>query len=100
MGISVDSIPNHIAWQQREVGILRYPLVSDFFPHGEVARRYGVLRLGEPIPGIAERAIFVVNQSGAIVFCRVYHLGQTPENEEVLEVLRDLQGKAEAAHAG
>ena len=94
VGISVDSVPNQIAWQKRDIGMLRYPLVSDFYPHGEVAQKYGVLRLGEPIPGICERAIFVIDKGGRIVFSRVYHLGQTPDNAEVLEVLRGLQAKA------
>jgi alkyl hydroperoxide reductase subunit AhpC len=100
VGISVDSVVSSLAWQKKDVGVLRYPLCSDFYPHGAVARTYGVLREGEPIPGISERAVFLVDKSGKIRFGEVYHLGQTPENEDVLEVLRELKSKEEAAGTG
>lgn len=90
LGMSVDSIPSHIAWQEKSIGKLNYPLGSDFYPHGEVARSYGVLREGPPIPGINERAVFIVDKSGKIVFSKVYDLGEQPENEEAFEVLRKL----------
>ena len=56
VGISGDSIFSHIAWQEKAIGILRYPLASDFHPHGNVAKTYGVFREGPPLPGISERA--------------------------------------------
>jgi alkyl hydroperoxide reductase subunit AhpC len=93
-------VNSSIAWQQKDVGLLRYPLCSDFYPHGAVARSYGVLREGEPVPGISERAVFVVDKRGRIVFREVYHLGQTPENEDVLQVLRELKSREEAASTG
>ena len=90
MGISIDSVFSHVAWQKFEVGKLRYPLCADFWPHGEVARRYGVLREGDPIPGISERAVFLIDKDGIIRFSKVYELGEVPENEDVFEVLREL----------
>jgi peroxiredoxin len=90
VGISVDSIPCHIAWQKRDVGLLGFPLCSDFYPHGQVAELYGLLRLGPPIPGINERAIFIVDKQGIVVFAKLYELGEQPENEELFEVLRKL----------
>ena len=45
VGISVDSIPSHIAWQKYKIGMLTYPLASDFYPHADVVTRYGLLRL-------------------------------------------------------
>ena len=91
VGISIDSIVSHIAFQEHETGKLSYPLCSDFYPHGEIAQRYGVLRLGPPIPGITERAIFIVNKEGTIVFRNIYHLGEQPDLDEVLAVLRKLK---------
>ena len=88
--MSIDSVFSHIAWQKFEVGKLNYPLGSDFYPHGEVARSFGVLRDGNPIPGISERAIFVIDKEGIIRFSKVYELGEVPENEDVFEVLREL----------
>jgi peroxiredoxin len=90
VGISVDSIPSHIAWQKKDIGTLHYPLASDFYPHGEVAKKYGVLRLGDPIPGINERAVFIVDKTGKIAFSKVYALDKQPDNEDVFEVLRKL----------
>jgi len=43
LGISVDSIMNTTSWE-REIGPFDFWLGSDFWPHGEVSRRYGVLR--------------------------------------------------------
>ena len=90
VGISVDSIPSHIAWQQKAIGKLDYPLASDFWPHGDVATKFGILRQGDPIPGINERAVFIVDKQGKIAFARVYDLGQQPDNEDCFEVLRKL----------
>ena len=90
LGVSVDSIPSHIAWQQKAVGKLNYPLASDFYPHGAVAKKFRVLREGDPIPGINERAVFIVDKNGKIAFAKVYDLGQQPDNEDCFEVLRKL----------
>ncbi|MCU1310871.1 MAG: alkyl hydroperoxide reductase/Thiol specific antioxidant/Mal allergen [Candidatus Angelobacter sp.] len=90
VGISVDSPNNHVALQRHEVGELKHPMCSDFYPHGEVAEKYGILRLNDPIPGISERAVFVVDKKGKIAFSEVYHLGEQPDNEDCLAVLRRL----------
>jgi alkyl hydroperoxide reductase subunit AhpC len=90
VGISCDSIPSHIAWQKRDIGLLNYPLASDFYPHGDVAQKYGVLREGDPIPGISQRAVFVVDKKGKIAMAKQYELGQQPDNEDAFEVLRKL----------
>ena len=86
----MDSIPSHIAWQKKDIGMLNYPLCSDFYPHGEVAKKFGVLRSGDPIPGINERAVFVIDKQGKIVFAKVYPLDKQPDNEDCFEVLRKL----------
>jgi len=90
VGISVDSIPSHTAWQKKEIGIMNFPLASDFYPHGEVARKFGILREGDPIPGISDRAVFVVGKDGKLKFAKVYPISQVPDNEEVFAVLRKL----------
>ena len=92
LDISVDSIPSHIAWREREVGPVSIPLCSDFYPHGEVTRQFGILREGTPVPGISERAAFIVDKSGSIAFARVYPLDQLPDVEELLRALRTLSG--------
>ena len=90
MGMSVDSVFSHVAWQEKSIGKVNFPLGSDFYPHGAVAGRYGVFREGPPIPGINDRAIFIIDKAGKIVFSKVYELGEQPDNEEAFEVLRKL----------
>jgi peroxiredoxin (alkyl hydroperoxide reductase subunit C) len=92
--VSTDHIYSHIAWQELSVGKLEFPLGSDFFPHGDVAKKYEILRTGDPVPGIAERAAFVIERAtGIIRFAQVYHLGQQPDIEELIEAVRRLNGK-------
>ena len=43
VGMSVDSVFSHVAWQEKSIGKLNYPLCSDFFPHGEIAKKFGVM---------------------------------------------------------
>lgn len=94
LGISADSIYSHIAWQKKDIGLMDYPLCSDFFPHGEVAKKFDVFREGDPLPGINERAIFVIDKEGVIQFAKVYRLDEQPNNEEVFDVLKGIKGKA------
>ena len=94
VGISVDSAFSHIAWQ-KSLGGLEYPLAADFFPHGEVARQYGIFRTEPPIAGISERAIFIVNKEGRIVFSKVYELSRVPDPEELFVELEKLRPSGE-----
>lgn len=91
LDISVDSIPSHIAWQKKDIGMMNLPLCADFYPHGDVTRKFGILREGPPIGGICERAAFIVDKQGKIAFAKVYPLDQQPNNRELLEALRKLQ---------
>jgi peroxiredoxin len=91
VGISCDSTFCHIGWQEKDIGLLEYPLCSDFFPHAAVAQKYGVMREGPPLPGISERAIFIVDKQGKIAFAKIYELGEQPPNEEVLAALRKIR---------
>lgn len=88
--MSCDSVFSHVAWQKYEVGTLEYPIASDFYPHGEVAGRFGVFRSQDPLAGINERAVFVIDKEGIVRYSRVYDLGDVPDNAEVFEVLREL----------
>jgi len=92
LDISVDSIYSHKAWQKLEIGEVHIPMCSDFYPHGKVTEAFGIMRDGLPLAGISERAAFIVDKSGKIVFAKVYPLDQMPENEELLEALRKIDG--------
>ena len=91
LDISVDSIVSHIAWRQREVGPVKIPLCSDFYPHGEVTQKFDILREGAPVAGISERAAFIVDTTGKIVFARIYPIDQLPNVEELLQALQELR---------
>ena len=91
LDISVDSIESHLAWQRKEIGMMRFPLCSDFYPHGEVTRQFGILREEPPVPGISERAAFIVDKAGVIRFAKVYPIDQLPNVEELLQALRELR---------
>ncbi len=90
LDISVDSIPSHIAWRREEVGPVEVPLCSDFYPHAEVTRQFGILREGPPVPGISERAAFIVDKAGKIAFAKVYGISELPNLDALLQTLRNL----------
>jgi peroxiredoxin len=87
VAISVDHIMNATAWE-REIGPFDFLLCSDFWPHGEVSGKYGVLQPSGPLEGASERAIFVVDKTGRIAFSRVYPTDQMPDLDETLDALR------------
>jgi peroxiredoxin len=91
LGISVDSIPSHNAWA-KSLGGISYPLLSDFYPHGEVSEKFGVFRqdADQPAYGACERALFVIDKQGIVRFIDVHPIGEVPDNEEIFDVLRKL----------
>lgn len=94
--MSTDHIYSNIAWQEYSVGALDFPLLSDFYPHGEVCRNYEVFRTGSPLPGIPDRAAFVIERgTRKIVFAKTYHLGEQPDVHELIEAVRQIESKDE-----
>jgi alkyl hydroperoxide reductase subunit AhpC len=91
LDISTDTVYSHLAWQKHDIGTMHFPMCSDFYPHAQVTQAFGILREGPPLPGIGERAVFIVDKGGRIVFAKVYPLDQTPKNGELLEALKRLQ---------
>lgn len=83
LGLSVDAQPAKAAWAQT-LGPISFDLLSDFYPHGDVARRYGVFRDKD---GISERAVFVVDKSGKIAWVRVYAIPEQPSNADLFDAL-------------
>jgi len=85
-GISVDSVACHRAWAE-SLGGLSFPLMADYWPHGEVARRYGVL---SEAGGYAERATFVIDLNGLIRHIEYTQLQEVPDSELLFEQLEQL----------
>mgnify|MGYP001583804200 CR=1 FL=1 len=84
VGISIDSVPCKKAWAD-SLGIQRTRLLSDFWPHGEVAKSLGVFR-GEN--GFSERCNIVVDEKGKISFVKVYPIKQLPDIKEILDIIK------------
>jgi peroxiredoxin len=87
LGISIDAQPAKTAWA-KELGVSSFDLLSDNYPYGEVARRYGVFREQD---GISERAVVVVDKNGKVAWSKVYDIPQQPGNMELLEELSRLR---------
>jgi peroxiredoxin len=91
LGLSVDSQPCLKAWADR-LGKITYPLLSDFYPHGQVASGYGVLRA----EGYSERSIFVIDKLGVIRYVDVHDIKERPDNAVLFNELAELEPQAAA----
>jgi peroxiredoxin len=84
VGVSVDTVPSKHAWA-KELGIKETRLLSDFWPHGEVAKKYGIF-LEEK--GVSGRVNIIIDEDQKIVFFKVYEISQLPDIEEIYDFLR------------
>ena len=85
LGITVDNIPTLYAWTN-QMGKLWFPVLSDFWPHGAVAKKYGVLRSN----GVSERALFVIDKKGVLRYIDVHDINQRPPLEDLVNALEKL----------
>ena len=83
VGISVDSVPCKKAWAEH-LKITRTRLLSDFWPHGNVARAYGIFRDAN---GFSERANIVIDEKQTVIFAKVYPVHSIPDMKEVLDFI-------------
>jgi peroxiredoxin (alkyl hydroperoxide reductase subunit C) len=74
IGITVDNIPTLHAWT-KQMGTVWFHVLSDFWPHGAVANRYGVFRSD----GLTERAVFIIDKDGIIRFIQVSDINKKPD---------------------
>lgn len=74
LGISADNVPSLHAWVLEMRG-LWFPVLSDFWPHGAVARKYGVLRSD----GVTERAIVIIDKRGVVRFAKSFDINTRPD---------------------
>jgi peroxiredoxin len=84
LAVSCDAVHTLRAFAEAEG--YQFPLLSDFWPHGEVARAYGVFN--DKI-GVAVRGSFLIDQDGVVRWSVVNGLGEA----------RDLAGYHEALAA-
>jgi peroxiredoxin len=95
LGISVDSIYSHGAWAA--VRGIQFPLLADFHPKGDIARRYNVYRESS---GFSERALYVVDSAGIIRYAHVSpQLHHVPDIYELFENLKAIEERRERVPA-
>jgi mycoredoxin-dependent peroxiredoxin len=63
IAVSVDSPAAHRRWAEEQG--FEFPMLSDFWPHGEVARTYGVF---DEQLGIAVRGTFIIDKAGDVIY--------------------------------
>jgi len=86
-GPSVDTVPSKKAWAD-SLGIKKVQLLSDFWPHGEVAKLYDIFRDKN---GFSERANIIVDEKGKIAFFKTYPLSQLPDIDEIIGAIKQMK---------
>ena len=86
VGINVDSIPSKNAWA-KSLDIKNTRLLSDFWPHGEVAKLYNIFRENE---GFSERANIIIDENQNIKFIKIYDISQLPDINEIIDFIKKL----------
>jgi mycoredoxin-dependent peroxiredoxin len=90
VGLSTDTVFSHRAFQ-KSLGGLTFPLATDRWPYGDVAKAYGVFPpTRHQLPFWNDRAIFIVDKNGKLAWSKVYEIGQVPDMDEVLAELAKI----------
>ena len=84
VGINIDSIPSKNAWA-KSLDIKNTSLLSDFWPHGEVAKLYHIFREEE---GFSERANIIIDENQKIIYAKIYEISQLPDINEIISFLK------------
>jgi peroxiredoxin len=86
MGVSVDGVWCHLAFRRQQQ--LRFPLLSDSQPKGEVARAYGAYdeQIGECL-----RALYVLDEQARVFWSYLSPIGVNPGADGILDALERLQ---------
>lgn len=83
LGFSIDSVPSKNAWA-KSLGIQNTRLLCDFWPHGKIAKAYGLFRKAN---GFSERANVILDEKRRVIFVKVYPIAQLPDLEEIFKAL-------------
>jgi peroxiredoxin len=85
VGISVDSKWCHLAFEQDRK--IKFPLLADFEPKGEVSKKYGAYNEEE---GQSKRALFVIDGNGIIQWSYLSPDGINPGADGIIEALESM----------
>ena len=85
LAISCDTTAVHKRWAEDQG--YAFPLLADFWPHGEVARAYGVF---DEQSGLAQRGTFIVDTQGKVAYKVVSAMKSPRDLDEYRRVLAGL----------
>ena len=85
LGISVDSFYAHKAYAEKMK--ISYPLLADFHPKGEVAKKFGLYLEDK---GITNRATVILDKDSVVRYLQVYDIPQQRANQELINELKKL----------
>jgi len=86
LGFSVDPTPCKKAWATA-IAISNLSLPSDFWPHGKVAKDYGIF---DESQGVSKRANIIIDENGTVRWVKVYPSKELPDINEVIQVLSNM----------
>ncbi|WP_433829006.1 peroxiredoxin [Actinoplanes sp. CA-015351] len=87
--VSVDSVYSHKVWAEQEG--FGFPLLADFWPHGEVAEAFGVF---DDARGFANRGTFLIDDTGLVRFAEMNGPGEARDQNAWRAALKALAGSA------
>lgn len=85
IGVSVDTPFSLKAWAEQQG--YQFPLLSDFWPHGEVAKAYGVFNADA---GLALRGTFLIDKEGVVRFAEVNQPGEPRDQSAWKKAVSEL----------
>ena len=91
-GISCDNVDSLHPWAAA-LGTLSFPLLGDFWPHGEVCEAYGVLNEW----GVPDRVVVLVNGEGRICYLDNSHIDEVPPVDPMVAACRVAAGRDPAS---
>ena len=80
LGVSVDTVPSKAAWA-KSLNIKSTKLLSDFWPHGEVAKKYGIFGKSQ---GFSLRVNIIIDEKGKVRFVKKYPISKLPDIKEII----------------
>jgi peroxiredoxin len=89
-GLSIDTVPSKKAWAEKELNIENTRLLSDFWPHGEIAKKLGIFREKD---GFSERVNIIADENQRVIFIKVYDISKLPDIEEIITFLENNREK-------
>jgi mycoredoxin-dependent peroxiredoxin len=85
LGISCDTVPTLGIFAAKEN--YQFDLLSDFWPHGDIAKQFGVFNEER---GCAVRGTFIIDKAGKLVWKVTNAIGEARNANDYLEVLNNL----------